>query len=328
MQTARASLPESEASIMPTRTGRTTIDRRLFLGGLGAAVASLAPAGVAAQTLTPQFTSVNRRITVISGLGGNVLVRAGDGGVVMVDSGAAGQANALIGAIDEIAGDSRVMTLFNTHWHLDQVGGNAAVRALDAEIVAHEKTHAHLSTPFFQPTEDRYQPALPADAHPTTRFFDAGVLELDDDAVSYGYLLAAHTDGDIYVRFDNDNVIAAGDAISPMLDPVIDWYGGGWLGGRVDCLKLLLDLSDPETRFVPSYGPVVDRNYVQAEHDLMRRLFDLLFERVRAGESAADIHRSGALDALPRRFDDPGKLLYDLHKSMWGYYNTLSHDIV
>jgi hypothetical protein len=60
----------------------------------------------------------------------------------------------------------------------------------------------------------------------------------------------------------------------------------------------------------------------------MLGLYDILWERVRAGETAGDILDSGALDALPRRFDDPGKLLYDAHKSMWAHYNTLSPDIV
>ena len=315
---------------MPTGTGRRTIDRRLFLGALGAAAAasSLGSARLAAQTATPRFVGINRQITVVAGLGGNVLILSGDSGALVVDSGAAEHTATLLNAIDEIAGATPSLTLFNTHWHRDQVGGNAGLKALGAEIIAHEKTHAHLSVPHYLPTEDRYQQALPPEAHPTTRFFDAGTLELEDGFVRYGYLLEAHTDGDIYVRFDNHNVIAAGDAIAPMRDPVIDWYGGGWLGGRVDSLQLLLDLSDSETRFVPSYGPVVDRDYVQAEHELMVSLFEILFERIRAGESAADIHRSGALDALPRRFDDPGQLLYDAHKSMWGHYNTLSHDIV
>jgi hypothetical protein len=57
-------------------------------------------------------------------------------------------------------------------------------------------------------------------------------------------------------------------------------------------------------------------------------LFDLFFERVRAGESAEDMFASGALDSLDRRFDDPMKFLYAAHKSMWAHYNTLSHDIV
>ncbi len=48
---------------------------------------------------------------------------------------------------------------------------------------------------------------------------------------------------------------------------MFDWFGGGWLGGRVDALAFLLERSDKDTRFVPSYGPVVGRADVQKEHD-------------------------------------------------------------
>jgi glyoxylase-like metal-dependent hydrolase (beta-lactamase superfamily II) len=264
----------------------------------------------------------------MSGLGGNVVLGALPAGLIVVDSGNGTRTDALLAAVDAVPGAGDATTLFNSHWHLDQVGGNSALRARGAAIVAHRKTHAHLSTPYYLPDEDRYRPAMPADAHPTESFYDGGVIDAGDGLVRYGYLLEAHTDGDIYVQFEQDNVIAAGDAISPRLDPEIDWYGGGWLGGRADALKLLLDISDADTRFVPGYGPVVDRAYVQSEHQLMVDLFDLFFERVRAGESAEDMFASGALDSLDRRFDDPMKFLYAAHKSMWAHYNTLSHDIV
>lgn len=271
---------------------------------------------------------VSDRITVVSGLGGNIVLGTVASGLVVVDSGNGTGTGQLFAAIDALPRARGVMTLFNTHWHLDQVGGNAALRGRDAEIVAHQRTYAHLATPYYLPDEDRYQPAMPADALPTQAFYDSGVLDAGGEPVSYGYLLEAHTDGDIYVKFEPDNIIAAGDAIAPVRDPELDWYGGGWLGGRADALQLLLDISDAGTRFVPSYGPVVDRAYVQSEHQLMVDLFDLFFERVRAGESAEDILASGALDALDRQFDNPMKFLYAAHKSMWAHYNTLSHDIV
>jgi glyoxylase-like metal-dependent hydrolase (beta-lactamase superfamily II) len=169
---------------------------------------------------------------------------------------------------------------------------------------------------------------LPPAAQPTVTFLTSGVREIAGSQLTYGHLLEAHTDGDIYVHFEDDNVIAAGDAISPLRDPVLDWFGGGWLGGRIESLELLLARSDADTRFVPSYGPTVDRAYVESEHALMLGLYDILWTRVRSGETAEDILQSGALDALPRRFDDPMRLLHDYHKSMWAHYNTLSPDIV
>ena len=55
---------------------------------------------------------------------------------------------------------------------------------------------------------------------------------------------------------------------------MLDWFGGGWLGGRVDALKKLLALGDARTRYVPSSGPSIGRAEVQAEHDLMLAIFD------------------------------------------------------
>ena len=141
-------------------------------------------------------------------------------------------------------------------------------------------------------------------------------------------MLEAHTDGDIYVLFRDANVLAVGDAVSPLRDPVLDWFGGGWLGGRVDAQKLLLDLADARTRIVPCYGPVVGRAEIQAEHDLMLKLFERLVERVRKGESPEDILAAGVMDDLGRRFDDPLRFLHDAHKSLWAHHNTLSPDVV
>jgi glyoxylase-like metal-dependent hydrolase (beta-lactamase superfamily II) len=302
------------------------LDRRSLLVG---AVAGLClwPLGARAQN-GARVTAPGERLRVIEGLGGNVLVWFDGGNAVVVDAGAEPLAERLPDMVDDMTGGAEVKALFNTHWHLDQVGANAAFRQRGAEILAHRKTFAHLSVPYYLPDEDRYQQPLPPAAHPTETFFTSGVREVAGSQFRFGHLLEAHTDGDIYVQFQDDNAIAAGDAISPLRDPILDWYGGGWLGGRIESLEQLLALSDADTRFVPSYGPTVDRAYVESELELMRGLYDILWTRVRAGESAEDILRSGALDALPRRFDDPMRLLYDCHKGMWAHYNTLSPDIV
>ncbi len=333
---------------MPGAGSRPRLDRRGFLtGSAGAAACLLAPlpgrgqeaaatdatateatATDATATGAVATTVIADGVATATGLGGNIAVLATAAGAVVVDSGAAPHASRVAALVEEQTGEPGVAALFNTHWHRDQVGGNAVLRERGARVIAHAKTRAHLTTPYYLPGEDRYQPPLAPAGHPTESFFDTGSIEVGGERIDYGYLLEAHTDGDIYVRFTGRNVIAAGDAISPERDPVIDWYGGGWLGGRIDSLELLLAMSDGATRFVPSYGPVVDRSYVETEHSLMLALYDIMFERVRAGESAADSLASGALDALPRRFDDPGKLLYDVHKSLWAHYNTISPDIV
>jgi glyoxylase-like metal-dependent hydrolase (beta-lactamase superfamily II) len=272
-------------------------------------------------------TDVGQGVTLIGGAGGNVLVVATDAGQVVVDSGMAGARDALVEALRDLPG-GRVTALFNTHWHLEQIGANAALGEQGATIYAHAKTRQRLSAGYYVPTEDRYEAPLAAAGRPTQSFHTEGTVTVGTRRIDYGYLLEAHTDGDIYVHFPDANVVAVGDAVAPERDPVLDWFGGGWLGGRIDSLEKLLTLGDRNTRFVPSYGAIVGRATLEAEHKMHVELFGRMVEHVRRGETAADMLEAGVLDGLGRTFADPAKFLYDLHKGFWAHHNALMHDIV
>jgi glyoxylase-like metal-dependent hydrolase (beta-lactamase superfamily II) len=256
-----------------------------------------------------------------------VVLKTSDGAVI-VDRGRAAAASQLPAAVEQATGGTRVHTLFNTHWHLEQTGGNEALGRAGANIVAQEKTRARLAVGYYVPSEDRYRPPVPVQAQPTESFYTTGSTTIAGNRIEYGYLLAAHTDGDAYVYFRDANVIAVGDALAPEHDPELDWWGGGWLGGRADALKQLLDLTDARTRFVPSYGAPVGRAAVQAEHDMCVLLFDRFFDRVRKGETDEDMLAAGIMEDTGRAWKDPAKFVHDVHKGFWGHYNTLSHDIV
>jgi len=306
------------------------IGRRAVLRGIaGAAAASglggLARFAAAADSLAA--ITVAPGLTLLAGAGGNILVLATDAGKVLVDGGAAAFSGKVQQALSGLPGGP-VTALFDTHWHLDQVGSNEALGAAGATIYAHAKTRQRLSTGYYLRDAERYEPPLAAAGRPTKAFHAEGTVTIGKSRVDYGYLLEAHTDGDIYVFFPGLNVIAVGGVLSPQSDPEFDWFGGGWLGGRLDALTRLLALGDKDTRFVPSVGPVVGRAQVQAELDVMTKLFDRMVEHVRLGETAADMQKAGVLDGLGRTFADPAKLLYDVHKGFWAHHNTLTHDIV
>ena len=277
---------------------------------------------------SPAIVPVREGFVMLTGAGGNVLVRTASAGQVLVDSGAAAFTDAVLAHLRGLPGGGRVTTLFNTHWHREQVGGNLAFGRSEATIIAHEKTRAHLATDYYLWDEDRYEKALPAAAHPTVTFFSGDQALAGNERIEYGHLLEAHTDGDIYVFFRDGNVLAAGDAISPLRDPVLDWFGGGWLGGRVDAQEKLLKLSNAETRIVPSYGPVVGRAELQAEFDMTRVLFDRMLDLVRKGMSAQDMLDAGLMKDLSRTFRDPFRFTYDAYKGYWAHHNSLAPDVL
>jgi glyoxylase-like metal-dependent hydrolase (beta-lactamase superfamily II) len=304
--------------------------RAIMKGALGGIVGlTLPPLGrLAFSQEGPAVVPVSEGFVMVTGAGGNVLVRTASAGQVLVDGGAAEFTDAILGRLRELPGAGHMTTIFNTHWHREQVGGNLAFGRSEAKIIAHEKTRARLATDYYLHDEDRYEKALPAAAHPSVTFFSGDQALAGDERIEYGHLLEAHTDGDIYVFFRDANVLAAGDAISPLKDPVLDWFGGGWLGGRVDAQEKLLKLTNAETRIVPSYGPVVGRAELQAEFDMSRVLFDRMLDLLRKGMSAQDMLDAGLMQGLNRTLRDPFRFTYDAHKGYWAHHNSLGPDVL
>jgi cyclase len=316
-----------------------TSDRRSFLQtsltGLAALVSVPVLGGLGGcQQLTAGQTSggksalptekLTERVTLITGAPGNVVALSSSDGVLLVDSGS----SAFARAVRESLSGARVRTLFNTHYHADQTGGNELFGKAGAEIHAHVITSQWLATDYYVPAADRWVKALPKVAWPTKTFREKGELKAGAESIEYGYLLEAHTRGDIYVFFRDSNVLAVGDVASPLRDPALDWYAGGWLGGRIDAMDELLKLANSETRIVPAYGPVMSREQLKAETEMMHHLYDRTTELTDHGRSAHDMLEAGVLSEVQRKFEDPYRFLYDVAKSNWAHYTNFGGNIV
>src|SRR5262249_2386828 len=145
----------------------------------------------------------------------------------------------------KVQGSGKIQTVFNTHYHVDHTGNNETFSS-DAKIIAHDVTRQWMSTDYWLPSEERYEKARPKAAWPTETFFNSGTMKAGGEQIDYGYLLSAHTNGDMYVYFKDSNVLAVGDIASPVNDPELDWITGGWIGGRVDAMDLLLKISNDQ----------------------------------------------------------------------------------
>jgi glyoxylase-like metal-dependent hydrolase (beta-lactamase superfamily II) len=299
------------------------VNRRTVLeGALGLAAAA------AVRPALAKVDPITNDLALLVGFGDNIVALRTSEGAVLVDSGLPMPQDGLLDMIEAGVGSRRVHTLFNTHWHLEQIGGNEVLGRAGANIVAHERTRLRLATAYYVPELDEYRQPMAVQAQPTESFYTTGSTTIGGQHIEYGYLLEAHTDGDAYVYFRDADVIAVGGAIAPHRDVELDWFGGGWLGGRVDSLKQLLYLTNAETRLVPSYGAPVGRAAVQTEHDTCKLLFDRFFERVRKGETPDDMLAAGIMEGTGRAWTDPKKFVYSVQKGFWGHNNTLSHDIV
>ena len=304
------------------------IDRRQLLTGvIGGLVAGLVlPRRSGAQQVDD--VALSDRLSLLTRGGSNVLALSTADGLILVDSGTPEFSDALMVSVKQFSGGQGVKTLFNTHWHLGNTGANSQLRQAGATIVAHENTRLWMATPTWIPAEDRYRPPRPKDAQPDQTFYADGTMTAGRERIDYGYLLDAHTSGDIYVFFRDSNVLAVGDVASPARDPELDYLTGAWIGGRVDAMDRLLKLSNATTRIVPGVGQVMTRAELQVERDVMKTIYDRTVDRVRQGDYVEDMLKSGVMNGLARTWKDPQKFLHDVHKGLWAHHNKLDANVV
>lgn len=302
--------------------------RDVLKGAMAGALAACAPQLLRAQSGTPSVTKLTDTLAVIDGGGSNVTAFSSGEGLVLVDSGASGSGDAVMAALSGLVPNGKVQTLFNTHYHLDQTANNERFASQGAKIISQMRTKEWMRVEYWVPDEQRYMKPRPKAALPTETFRDEGSMKAGNEEIAYGYLLMAHTSGDMYVHFKGANVIAVGDAASPLRDPELDWFAGGWVGGRVDSMDLLLKISNDQTRFVPGYGPVMTKAQFKAERDMMEEVRQRIFDHVRAGEGPEDMLAAKVLDGLPHKWKDPLKFLYAAAKGAWGFYDKLGENVV
>ncbi len=157
---------------LPTR-------RAVLHGALGLAAVA------ASRPLAAQIPGLSGDLSVWTEAGANVVVLKTGDGAVLVDSGNGRATDGMLDFVAAATGSRRVHTLFNTHWHLDQIGGNEALGNAGANIVAHEKTRLHLAVGYYLPDEDRYRPPVAVKAQPTESFYTTGSTTIGGRRIEY-----------------------------------------------------------------------------------------------------------------------------------------------
>jgi cyclase len=298
--------------------------RQILIGVVGGLVSLLRPRRSVAQQ--SGVVPLNERLSLVTTGGTNVLALSTADGLVIVDSGTPELITQLMGSLRALS--QQTSTVFNTHWHSENTGANEVLGLNGATIVAHENTRLWMATPTWIPAEDRYRPPRSRKAQPNKTFRVDGSMTAGSERIDYGYLIEAHTSGDIYVFFRDANVLAVGDVASPARDPELDYFTGAWIGGRVDAMDTLLALANDATRIVPGFGPVMTRAQLKTERDMMKTIYDRTVDLVREGDDAEDMVKAGVLNGLPRTWKEPRKFLYDVNKGLWAHHNKLSPNVV
>jgi len=262
-------------------------------------------------------TRLAPEILLIAGVPGNVVVVTGPDGATLINGGSAERAAELLHAVSAATNGRPVRTLFNTDWHPEHTGSNELLAAAGATIVAHTRTKEYLGTETHVDWQERTYKPRPRQAWPTKTFYTSGQMTVGAEALEYGYLGQAHTDGDIYVYCKTSNVLVVGDELAVGRYPIADYTTGGWIGGMATATKTLIDLSNAETRVIPGRGPVQTRADLQAQFEMLSALRDRLGKMMRQGMGADDMLAAGATKEFDARWGDPSLFVSTAYRGLW-----------
>lgn len=293
----------------------------------GSALLALFWAGsLGAQTAAVETQKLSDKVLFVKGPDSNVLVVDSSEGLILVDGGAPAWQDALHGAIAENFPGRPYRALFNTHWHPEQTGSNAKLGEQGVEIIAHENTMLWESTEVWQRWSGITFPPLPAAALPKTVFYEDGSMQIGDRTVQYGYLRGAHTDGDIWVYFEDEDILVTGGLVSNGRWPELDWWTGGFIGTMLDAFATLLTIPTENTKIVPAFGAVMNLADLRAQNQMYLTIFDRLHRSVISSEDAQELLAGKPTAEFDAQMGDPTLFMTLAFDSFRGHVRDPQND--
>jgi cyclase len=262
---------------------------------------------------------ISDTVLALRGPDANAVAVAGREGVILVDGGSASWSGALLERVADAFAGRPISALVNTHWHPEQVGANVTLGERGAQIVAHENTALWLGTEVWVRWSDQKYPPLPPAGVPKTTFLDSTTMRLAGRELDFGYLLNAHTDGDLCVYLPEEDVLITGGVVSNDGWPIIDWWTGGWIGGLLDGYEKLLAIAGEGTTIVPSSGPLMSAAELRSQYEMYLTIFQRLESMLRQSYGTDEVLAARPTAEFDAQWGDPRQFVTLAFHSLWGH---------
>jgi glyoxylase-like metal-dependent hydrolase (beta-lactamase superfamily II) len=210
--------------------------------------------------------------------GSSITLLVGEEHIALIDVGYAQRAPQLMALTNELA-KRPVDFVINTHLHGDHSGANAILADDGAIVVAHDNVRTRMEA------DKKRDP----NALPVLTFSKAMTFHVNDFEAEVIHVEHAHTDGDAIIRFEDRNLLNAGDVWFNNLFPYIDLDNGGTVEGYVAAQRKLLSLSNDDTIIIPGHGDIATPAALLKDVEVLEDCVSLVEAMVKKGLSDEDI---------------------------------------
>lgn len=227
---------------------------------------------------------LTENIYALFGAGGNIGLALGQEAAYLIDDQFGPLTEKIVAHVKTIT-DKPINFVLNTHVHGDHTGGNENLANAGAMIIAHENVRKRMV--------DADEPR-PQAAWPVVTFNDKMTLHLKNGrSVHAMHVNPAHTDGDTYYYFPQDNVIHMGDNFFSGRYPYIDLGSGGDIDGLITNTSMALELIDEETKIIPGHGSISSKADLKEYNQILVTLRKRVKEARSSGKPLEVIQKMG-----------------------------------
>ena len=234
------------------------------------------------------ITPIRGNCGIYTEKGGTMLWYIAKEGVAVVDAQFPDSAGNFLKALKKQT-DRKVDLLINTHHHADHTAGNVAFQEMVTSIVAHENSKKNQEAAYKASKKKGKAPA-----YPTETFKDVWNKEFAGEVITCYHQGPGHTNGDIFVHFENADIVHCGDLVFNRKYPYIDTANGANIEGWITQLDEALENFERGSKFVFGHSrspePVVGHlEDILDFRDYLSRMYELVGKMIKDGKSDEDI---------------------------------------
>ena len=230
-------------------------------------------------------------IHVLYGSGGNIGLAIGEENAYLIDDQFGPLSEKILAHVKTIT-NKPIKWVLNTHWHGDHTGGNENMAKQGAIVIAHENVRKRMSVK--QDEEGYITEASVVKALPVITFNDEMTLYLGKgNSMHAMHVNDAHTDGDSYYYFPEDNVLHMGDNFFAGRYPYIDLSSGGDIDGLISNVTMTLGMIDDDTKIIPGHGKVATKSDLESYKEVLTVLRERVVKARLAGNSLEETQKLG-----------------------------------
>jgi glyoxylase-like metal-dependent hydrolase (beta-lactamase superfamily II) len=246
----------------------------------------------------PAFADVRRNVGLFTARGGTIGYLITPDGVVVIDSQFADTAPLFLDGLKPKT-SRKIDLLINSHHHGDHTGGNKVMQPSVAKIVA------HVNVPALQMKAAAAAKSEANQAYADTTFDKDWKTTIGSEVVSAKYYGAAHTSGDIVVRFERANVAHMGDLMSFQRNPRADGPAGASIRNWVKVLESTVKDGASDTIYIFGHSKVGERVTGSGKdllelRDYFTAMLDVAQKAIAAGKSADEVAKTTAIPGFEK----------------------------